>query len=196
MKYQQLALPAGAAALAFLLYLPAVYGGLVWDDPLILHHPLYRPPVDWGAVLRSPLVLSPNYYRPLAVATLALLGEAAPAQHLLNILLHALNTGPFRYQLTPIGAPMPNLYIAQEIQGNRFQIAGGVPGQKVSWEVTAVRNDPYLRDHPVQAEVDKPAEECGTYLYPQGYGQPEEMGLDYQRNADLFNRAEAMEGQR
>jgi len=83
----------------------------------------------------------------------------------------ALNAGPYRYQLTPIGAPMPNLYIAQEIQGNTFRIAGGAPGKKVSWEVTAIRNDPYLRDHPVQAEVGKPAGEWGTYLYPEGYGQ-------------------------
>jgi len=43
-----------------------------------------------------------------------------------------------------------------------------------------------VRDHPVQAEVDKPAGERGTYLYPEGYGQPREMGLDYQRNRDLF----------
>ncbi|MGC9024645.1 MAG: hypothetical protein ACP5NB_07445, partial [Chloroflexia bacterium] len=101
----------------------------------------------------------------------------------------ALNAGPFRYQLTAIGAPMPNLYIAQEIQGNTFRIAGGVPGKKVSWEVTAVRNDPYIRDHPVQAEVDKPADEKDTYLYPEGYGRPKEMGLDYRRNRDLPERA-------
>jgi hypothetical protein len=97
----------------------------------------------------------------------------------------ALNTGPFRYQLTAIGAPMPNLHVAQEIQGNTFRIAGGAPGQKVSWEVTAIRNDPYLRDYPAVAEVDKPANEKGSYLYPQGYGQPETMGVDYQHRAAL-----------
>ncbi|MCK4597432.1 hypothetical protein KAU04_05305, partial [bacterium] len=46
----------------------------------------------------------------------------------------------FRYQLTPIGAPGPNLYIAQEIQNNRFQIAGGPLGMKVSWQVTGIRH--------------------------------------------------------
>jgi len=97
----------------------------------------------------------------------------------------ALNTGPFRYQLTAIGAPMPNLHVAQEIQGNTFRIAGGAPGQKVSWEVTAIRNDPYLRDYPAVVEVDKPANEKGSYLYPQGYGQPETMGVDYQHRAAL-----------
>ncbi|MBC7227361.1 MAG: hypothetical protein H5T61_09015 [Thermoflexales bacterium] len=122
------------------------------------------------------------------VVTLDARGEATVA---LPDYFSALNAGPFRYQLTAIGAPMPNLYIAQEIQGNTFRIAGGVPGKKVSWEVTAVRNDPYLHDHPAQAEVDKPADEQGTYLYPQGYGQPQEMGLDYQRHRDLLERPEA-----
>ncbi len=97
----------------------------------------------------------------------------------------ALNSGVFRYQLTAIGVPMPNLYVARKIESNSFEIAGGAPGMEVSWEVTAVRNDPYLRDHAIQAEVDKPAGEQGAYLYPQGYGQPEEMGLDYQRNASF-----------
>ncbi len=109
------------------------------------------------------------------VATLDARGEALVA---LPEYFAALNAGPFRYQLTPIGAPMPNLYIAEEIQGDRFKIAGGVPGKKVSWEVTAIRNDPYLRDHPASVEVDKPTHEKGTYIYPEGYGQPEELGVD------------------
>jgi len=121
------------------------------------------------------------------VVTLDANGEAVVT---LPAYFSALNVGPYRYQLTAIGAPMPNLYIAQKIQGNSFKIAGGAPGQEVSWEVTAVRNDPYLRDHLVQAEVDKPADEQGTYLYPEGYGQPPEMGLDYQRNRGLFERPE------
>ena len=43
----------------------------------------------------------------------------------------------FSYQLTPIGAPMPNLYVKQEVSGNTFVIAGGEPGMKVSWAVYA-----------------------------------------------------------
>jgi hypothetical protein len=90
----------------------------------------------------------------------------------------------FRYQLTPIGAPGPNLYIAQEIQDNRFQIAGGTPGLKVSWQVTGIRHDPYAEAHPLPVEEDKPAEEQGTYLHPVEYGQPETSGLDSQRGQD------------
>ncbi len=31
----------------------------------------------------------------------------------------------------------------------------------------------------------------GTYLCPQGFGQPEMLGLDYQRNLDMFAQLEA-----
>jgi len=41
-----------------------------------------------------------------------------------------------RYQLTPVGSAAPGLHIAQELDDQgRFVIAGGTPGQKVSWRV-------------------------------------------------------------
>lgn len=83
----------------------------------------------------------------------------------------AVNRGTYRYQLTPIGAAMPELHVSQELQTGSFVIAGGKPGMKVSWELTAVRDDPYLQDHPAQAEVDKPVAEQGTYLYPEDNGR-------------------------
>jgi len=81
----------------------------------------------------------------------------------------------FRYQLTPIGASMPDLYIAQGVQHNRFRIGGGVPGMQVSWQVTGIRHDPYAEAHRILVEEDKPAEERGTYLYPELYGEPAEL---------------------
>lgn len=84
----------------------------------------------------------------------------------------------FTYHLTPVGKWAP-VYIAEEIKGNQFLISGGEPGLKVSWQVTAVRNDPWVRDKGYQAEVEKPASEKGTYIYPEGYGKPAEMGRDY-----------------
>jgi len=86
-----------------------------------------------------------------------------------------------RYQLTPVGAPAPNLYIAAKVQNNRFQIAGGPAGLEVSWQVTGIRQDPYANAHRIPVEEWKPASERGTYLYPELYGQPAELGLDYQR---------------
>jgi len=90
----------------------------------------------------------------------------------------------FRYQLTAIGAPGPNLYIAHKVAGNRFQIAGGEPGMEVSWQVTGIRHDAYAEAHRIPVEEAKPAEERGTYLHPVEQGQPKELELDYQQNAE------------
>jgi hypothetical protein len=98
----------------------------------------------------------------------------------------ALNGGEeyrsdFRYQLTCIGGYAP-VYVAHKIQDNRFQIAGGTPGLEVSWLVTGIRHDPWAEENRIPVEQAKPASERGTYLYPELYGQPEELGLDYQRD--------------
>jgi hypothetical protein len=87
----------------------------------------------------------------------------------------------FRYQLTAIGKPGPGLYIAEEIKGNRFKIAGGQPGTKVSWQVTGIRNDPYAQQHPMSVEADKPTQDHGSYLHPEEYGQPETKGIGYEQ---------------
>ncbi|MFV1980727.1 MAG: hypothetical protein ACC655_06200, partial [Rhodothermia bacterium] len=75
----------------------------------------------------------------------------------------------YRYLLTAIGKPGPNLYIASKISGNQFSIAGGTAGMEVSWQVTGIRKDPYAEQNPIKVEVDKPAEERGTYLHPEAY---------------------------
>jgi len=80
----------------------------------------------------------------------------------------------FRYQLTAIGAPGPNLYIAEEISGNRFKIAGGRSGLKVSWQVTGIRHDAWANAHRIQVEEQKPAPERGTYMAPELFGGPAE----------------------
>ena len=85
----------------------------------------------------------------------------------------------FRYQLTPVGGPGPNLYVAEEISGNRFRIAGGEPGMKVSWQVTGIRHDPVAERFRVQVEEEKPAAERGKYLIPEVYGVPESAKIGY-----------------
>ncbi|HKD13920.1 MAG TPA: hypothetical protein VKE71_05170 [Candidatus Angelobacter sp.] len=64
----------------------------------------------------------------------------------------------FRYQLTCIGGAAP-VYVAQEINDNRFLIAGGKPGLKVSWQVTGIRHDAYANAHRIPVEVEKTVEE-------------------------------------
>ncbi len=90
----------------------------------------------------------------------------------------ALN-GDFRYQLTAIGAPGPNLYIAEEISDNRFKIAGGSSGMKVSWQVTGIRRDAYADKHPLEIEPTKTSEERGKYLHPEEHGMSEASGINY-----------------
>ncbi len=90
----------------------------------------------------------------------------------------AINRNP-RYILTPVGAPMPNLHVAQKIQGNRFKIAGGVPGGEVSWEVKAIRNDRWVQEYGYETEQEKEDEIKGKYLHPELYGQPKEKGVHY-----------------
>jgi hypothetical protein len=90
----------------------------------------------------------------------------------------------FRYQLTCIGGFAP-VYISEEISSNRFKIAGGTPGMKVSWQVTGIRHDPYVEAHPFQVEKEKPAEERGKYISPTEYGKPENLSIDYEENAKI-----------
>jgi hypothetical protein len=62
----------------------------------------------------------------------------------------------FRYQLTPIGAPAPNLHVKQELTRNRFVIAGAAPGQRVCWQVTGTRKDAWALANPLVVEREKP----------------------------------------
>jgi hypothetical protein len=115
----------------------------------------------------------------------ATLDDNGAAEVQLPAYFSAINTDGYRYQLTPLGAAMPNLHVAREIEGNVFAIGGGEADLRVSWQITAVRNDPYLRDHRPQAETPKSEEEVGRYLYPQGYGQPDSLRMDYERTEIL-----------
>ena len=90
----------------------------------------------------------------------------------------ALNES-FRYQLTAIGAPSPGLYVSEEVAGNRFAIAGGVPGARVSWQVTGSRHDAYAKAFPIPVEENKAVDERGRYLVPEAFGQPAERAIGW-----------------
>jgi hypothetical protein len=96
----------------------------------------------------------------------------------------ALNSD-YRYQLTAIGAPAPDLYVAQEISDNTFRIGGGEPGMKVSWHVTGLRNDPFADANRTPVEEMKGGDEVGKYMHPELYELPETMSIDYERRASL-----------
>jgi hypothetical protein len=87
----------------------------------------------------------------------------------------ALN-GDFRYQLTCIGT-FAQAIVAKEINGNRFQIKTSIPGVKVSWQVTGIRQDAWARRHRAPVEETKPALERGRYLHPEVFDQPAERAV-------------------
>ena len=53
----------------------------------------------------------------------------------------------FRYSLACVGGFAP-VYVTEEISNGQFKLAGGRPGTKVSWQVTAIRQDTYAKAHP------------------------------------------------
>lgn len=87
----------------------------------------------------------------------------------------------YKYQLTVIGQ-FAQAIVSEKIQSNQFKIKTDKPNVEVSWMVIGVRNDPWCQDHPFITEKDKIEGEKGYYLYPQGYGLPREMSIDYQRD--------------
>lgn len=76
----------------------------------------------------------------------------------------------FRYQLTVIGS-FAQAIIKEEIKDNVFVIQTNQPDMKVSWQVTAIRNDKYAQQNRIQPEMMKDENEKGKYLHPEVYGK-------------------------
>lgn len=109
---------------------------------------------------------------------IAVLDERGEAVVELPSYFLALNKD-FRYLVTPIARPAPNLHMSREVSKRWgiagtpvFKITGGNPGQKVSWQVSGVRKDPYILDNPIEVEVEKGSGQPvgkGEYLAPEAY---------------------------
>lgn len=83
----------------------------------------------------------------------------------------------FSYQLTAIGAPAKDIYVAEEVKGNAFKISGGNSNQKISWVVYAERNDKYIQTYPVVKEVEVEKRTKGKYIRPELYGKSRAFSL-------------------
>src|SRR5262249_41262842 len=86
------------------------------------------------------------------------------------------------YQLTPIGAPSPDIHIAEEITDNHFRIAGGTPGNKICWQVTGIRQDAWAQANRIVVEDDKPISEEGYYIHPEMRGAGQEQSIARKRH--------------
>jgi hypothetical protein len=48
---------------------------------------------------------------------------------------------------------------------------------KVSWQVTARRNDAFMKAHPFVVEEDKPERHRSHFIHPELYGAPPEQSV-------------------
>ncbi len=85
---------------------------------------------------------------------------------------------------------MPEIYISEEINNNKFNVSGGVSGKKVSWVVYAERNDKYLQTFPNlrNVEVPKTETEKGKYLDYKAWKQPESKAFFKLKNHKMKSK--------
>jgi hypothetical protein len=95
----------------------------------------------------------------------------------------------FRYQLTVIGGRFAQAIVSKEIEKNQFTISTNATNVKVSWQVTAIRQDAYAKAHPLVVEEAKAASQQGLYIHPELFGQPKEKQLAWGRNSRKMAQA-------
>ena len=87
----------------------------------------------------------------------------------------------FRYQLTVVGGRFAQAIVSKESPTTSSRSTRTPRTCKVSWQITAVRQDAYAKAHPVVVEQEKPASERGFYQHPELYGQPKEKQTEWAR---------------
>ena len=97
----------------------------------------------------------------------------------------------FRYQLTPIGQ-FAQAIVNSEVAGHQFGIKTDKPNVKVSWQITAVRQDAYAKAHPLVVEPAKNARERGHYIHPELYGASEAQNIEWARHPAMMRRLQIM----
>jgi len=97
----------------------------------------------------------------------------------------------FRYQLTVIGGRFAQAIVSKEIANNRFTISTNASNVKVSWQITAVRQDAYAKAYPLVVEQEKPANEKGFYIQPELFGQPAEKQTERGRHPKQMQKMKA-----
>jgi hypothetical protein len=96
----------------------------------------------------------------------------------------------FRYQLTTIGRDA-HAWVSQELANGQFKISTNATNVKVSWQITAVRQDNYAKANPLVAEQAKPVSERGLYQHPELFGQPKEKGIAWAHQPELMKKSKA-----
>jgi hypothetical protein len=106
-----------------------------------------------------------------------------------------INKDP-RFQLTVIDSSDSFVLakVVREVENNTFVIRTSKARVRVSWEVKATRNDPWIKRQGYQDVKEKDEKDRGKYLEPELYGMPEESRID--SRAAAVEAAQARAGQR
>jgi hypothetical protein len=96
----------------------------------------------------------------------------------------------FRYQLTVVGQ-FAQAIVANEIANHQFQLKTSAPNVKVSWQVTAVRQDAYAQAHPLVVEEQKDEHLRGYFIHPELHGAPSEKQIEWARHAATMQNMKA-----
>jgi hypothetical protein len=97
----------------------------------------------------------------------------------------------FRYQLTVVDGRFAQAVVSKEIANHQFTISTNATNVKVSWQVTAVRQDAYAKAHPLTVEEAKPELERGFYMHPELFGQPAEKQTEWGRRPAQMKQLQA-----
>jgi tetratricopeptide (TPR) repeat protein len=101
----------GLAALAFMVFLPVLRAGYIWDDNAVHENPLLRTPAGLVEIWTQPSLMDDfeSHYWPLVYTSFwieyRLHGENPFGHHLVNLLLHAVNVVLLWQLLRRIGVP-------------------------------------------------------------------------------------------
>jgi hypothetical protein len=102
-----------------------------------------------------------------------------------------VENGDFRYQLTVVDGRFAQAVVSKKIQNHQFTIHTNVSNVEVSWQITGVRQDAYAKAHPLVVEQAKPANERGSYMHPELYGQPKEKQTDWGLRPKMMQHMQA-----
>ncbi|MGB5106158.1 MAG: hypothetical protein WBP29_04240 [Candidatus Zixiibacteriota bacterium] len=93
----------------------------------------------------------------------------------------------YKYQLTVVGQ-FAQAIISSEVESSQFSIKTDKPNIKVSWQIIALRDDPYARANRLEVEKAKRPESVGLYLHPAAYGLGPERGVDWTNDNGMLIR--------
>jgi hypothetical protein len=84
--------------------------------------------------------------------------------------------GDARYQLTAVGAAMPDLHVAATDRDG-FRVAGGAAGARIDWQVAGTRRDAWAVANPLAVERTKRGKERGRYVHPAAHGKAADRSI-------------------